>query len=165
MFWQWFGRVADVMTILSVVLAFIIAHSLGLKFKVKEWWHQKRHGIVKSEGYVLIVAKQDNKMSVEKSVKDFMKKDTELSLISDNATGLVVTPNEFEPGNVDDFIKDFKKKRELVRENCEANVCHLFIQSPVIVGAMIGGYLYNKGEVYVYHSQGGTYIPYGRLKR
>jgi hypothetical protein len=144
-----------------MVLAFIIARSLGTKFKVKQWLYEKLHGISKNKGYIIIVGKK----TTENSAKNYIKKDAELSQISEDAIAFVETSETFAPGNVDDFMKKFEKMHELLRMECEEDICHLFLQCPVSVAAMIGGYLYNKSVVYVYNWGGTTYTPFGCLKR
>jgi hypothetical protein len=155
------GVVADIIGIAGAFLTLCIAISIGAMFRLKQWWYRVTHGVAMSKGYIVIIGNK----TTERSVKDFIKNDEDLKRIGKDAIAFVETPDVFTTGNVDDFLRKYVRLRELVRSKCESDICHLFMQCPLPVSAMIGGHLYNKGLAYLYHYQDGTYHPYGKLHR
>jgi len=159
-FFDVIAKINDVCGVLAIFFSFLFG--IGLKrfaFRVKQWRYRLKHGAVQSNGYIIIVGDEGTKDDVMK----YIKNDSQLSKIHDDAICLVNVPKTFTPEDMPKFLDHFIKCRNITKKHSTQNLLHLFMRSPIVVGAIIGGYLYNKGAVYLYHYQDSTYTNYGLL--
>jgi hypothetical protein len=159
-FWAAIGIVNDAVGFIGLITTFLFG--LGLKhfiFKFRQWWYRFKHGQKINLGYVMILGNKGTETSVRKYLND----NPMLSQILDDAICLVETPEAFTPDNMKKYIDNFVVLREATKKHSQQDVLHLFMQTPVVVGAAVGAYLFNKGDVYLYHYQGSSYVCYGRL--
>ncbi|MDR1465482.1 MAG: hypothetical protein LBJ11_09320 [Oscillospiraceae bacterium] len=167
--WEIIGNIVNVLGILGVSLGAFLAWVFArrpISFRYKQWRYQVKYGHALSEGYgYIVIVGHKAKSDIEADVKNYCNGDPELKCIRETAIAFVETKANIEPQDVAGIISKFEAMRQDVRKNANKKVMHFFSNVPIAVACQLIAPLSNNDPIYVYHYQGGTYLPFGVIGR